>query len=566
MNDDDTVAERPRGRGARRLSTASSRYELGRQIGVGGMGEVVEARDRQLGRDVAIKRMLDEDPQHKAIQRFLREARVQARLDHPAVVPVHELGRDEEGRPFFVMKKLAGTTMRAMLASGDAPRQRLLRAFADVCLAVELAHTRGVVHRDLKPDNIMLGDFGEVYVLDWGVAKVIGVDDEAFADVTATGEHATRAGVTVGTPGYMAPEQASGDAVDARADIYSLGCILFEILSGAKSWPGALRPSEAGGEVPVELDELCARALTERRDARLGTARELATGVQNYLDGDRDLARRRELAGEHLAKAQIAFAAGDHDDHRRVAMREAGQALALDPGRSEAAQLMSRLMLEPPSTIPDEVVAALASERYDHFKHNAPAIAAGLSTLIVMTILVTLWSGASWSPALIVIALASLVIVALVAARHSRRLMMILPAVNVTLVAVLVAVVSHVYSPLVLAPALAAVIANSKILQDPDHGAWFAAYRIIVFGGAVACPLFAERLGWLPATMTIESDRIVLAMPALASASAQFALAVFVATALVVISCMIAYAMRRIDNRSKQTLQLQAWHLRQLVA
>ena len=104
MNDDDTVAERPSGRGVPRSSVTSSRYELGRQIGVGGMGEVVEARDRQLGRDVAIKRMLGDDPHHKAIQRFLREARVQARLDHPAVVPVHELGRDDEGRPFFVMK------------------------------------------------------------------------------------------------------------------------------------------------------------------------------------------------------------------------------------------------------------------------------------------------------------------------------------------------------------------------------------------------------------------------------------------------------------------------------
>ena len=186
------------------------RYRLGRRIGKGGMGEVMAARDEQVGRDVAIKRMRAANPSERSIARFLREASVQGRLEHPAIVPVHEIGRDDDHLPFFVMKKVAGTSLAALVSYRDeATQQRMLRAFADVCLAVEFAHVRGIVHRDLKPDNIMLGDFGEVYILDWGVAKVVGEQDD-FSDVdSGSGEHATKAGTAIGTPGYMAPEPIS---------------------------------------------------------------------------------------------------------------------------------------------------------------------------------------------------------------------------------------------------------------------------------------------------------------------------------------------------------------------
>src|SRR5205814_5742706 len=140
-------------------------------LGRGGMGEVLGATDEMIGREVAIKRMLRKHASDRAMARFFREATIQGRLDHPAIVPVHEIGVDPDGRPFFVMKKLAGKSMAALIEDSTA-RNRLLRAFADVCLAIELAHTRGVVHRDLKPENILLGEFGEVYVIDWGVAKI----------------------------------------------------------------------------------------------------------------------------------------------------------------------------------------------------------------------------------------------------------------------------------------------------------------------------------------------------------------------------------------------------------
>src|SRR5688572_23978897 len=214
-------------------SSLVGRYLVARRIGKGGMGEVMGARDEQIGRDVAIKRMRKANPSERAIARFLREATIQGRLEHPAICPVHEIGRDTDGLPFFVMKKLAGTTLAKILdrPGGDRgayPLQRVLRAFAEICLAIEFAHVRGIVHRDLKPDNIMLGDFGEVYVLDWGVAKVIGEEDGDFADVdSGSGEHATQQGTAIGTPGYMAPEQVQGKPVDAKSDAYPLGCSLL---------------------------------------------------------------------------------------------------------------------------------------------------------------------------------------------------------------------------------------------------------------------------------------------------------------------------------------------------
>ncbi|MBL9019023.1 MAG: serine/threonine protein kinase, partial [Myxococcales bacterium] len=155
-------------------------YTLGDLLGRGGMGEVVNAHDQRIGRDVALKRLTAEAPGATEVNRFLREARIQARLDHPAIPPVYELGTDEQQRPFFTMKRLAGRTLREMINTEQPASQRLLRALAEVCLAVEFAHQHGVVHRDLKPSNIMLGDFGEVYVLDWGLARVL---DDAPAEV-----------------------------------------------------------------------------------------------------------------------------------------------------------------------------------------------------------------------------------------------------------------------------------------------------------------------------------------------------------------------------------------------
>ena len=156
-------------------------HTLGPLLGRGGMGEVLLAEDLTVGRDVAVKRMRSEAPSPEAVARFLREAKIQARLDHPAIVPVHTLGYDAGGRPYFTMKRLSGTTLSDMLATKRKGLQQWLRAFSDLCLAIDFAHDRGFIHRDLKPGNVMLGDYGEVYVLDWGVARRIGVADPQAA-------------------------------------------------------------------------------------------------------------------------------------------------------------------------------------------------------------------------------------------------------------------------------------------------------------------------------------------------------------------------------------------------
>jgi serine/threonine protein kinase len=271
-----------------RPRTESRRYTLGTLIGRGGMGEVVVATDEHIGREVAVKRLRASEPSPEELARFVREARVQGRLEHPAVVPVHDLGVDADGRPFFVMKRLAGEPLSALLAAhrdaGAAIDMRLLRAFADVCLAVEFAHARGIIHRDLKPSNVMLGEFGEVYVLDWGIAGTVAEqtpgDDHRRAGLALdTGE--TTAGTVLGTPGYMAPEQLAGERAGPAADIYALGCILYEILVGEPlhqhtrsiTAPPA-QPRLRRPDTPPELDAICERAtalgppIASRRRAR----------------------------------------------------------------------------------------------------------------------------------------------------------------------------------------------------------------------------------------------------------------------------------------------------------
>jgi serine/threonine-protein kinase len=377
-----------------------TRYRIGDVLGQGGMGEVLSARDEQIGRPVAIKRLRIENPPPEVLARFLREARIQGRLEHPAVVPVHELWT-EDGQPFFVMKQLTGTTLADVIPKlalrdrrtvEDFTLARLLRAFTDAALAVEFAHTRRVVHRDLKPANIALGDFGEVYVLDWGIARITEDADadegarDSFSDIGTMAGTETVAGAILGTPGYIAPEQIRGDYfLDGRADVYSLGCILFEMLAlqplhprGQAGLASALagidaRPTVRARErdIPPELDAICVKATMVDPNQRFETARQLGDAVQRFLDGNRDVALRRDLAKSELATARKALSAGDGPIERRDALRAAARALALDPTDREPADLVGRLMLEPPTEMPEEVERELEGIDIDALKTSA---------------------------------------------------------------------------------------------------------------------------------------------------------------------------------------------------
>ena len=255
----------------------TTRYAIREQIGEGGMGAVYLARDRELDRDVAIKVLRAPAPSTEERERIAREARILASLEHPGIVPVHDVGTLPDGRFFYVMKRVRGERFDDF-ARAERSRTELLRAFLQMCDAVAFAHAAGVIHRDLKPQNVMLGAFGEVLVLDWGVAKVrrVVASDPSTAEVSNT---------AAGTPGYMAPEQLHGGA-DERVDVYGLGGILYFIL--ARSHPSPMSNSEeqwrAVREAPAPLRAICDRARAADPATRYQSVAALAADVVNYLD------------------------------------------------------------------------------------------------------------------------------------------------------------------------------------------------------------------------------------------------------------------------------------------
>ena len=559
------------------------RYQLGAAIGAGGMGEVMLASDRRIGRDVAIKRTRVV-PSPELAARFLREAQIQGRLDHPAVVPVYDLGVDDDGRPYFVMKRLAGTSLEAVLAArgDDGPhaawsRRRLLAAFVEVCLAIEFAHTRGVVHRDLKPANIMLGDFGEVYVLDWGVARVVrdDADDGGGAEIVSldgVGTADTRAGAVLGTPGFMAPEQARGEPVTPRSDVYALGATLFELLAGQAFARGRLDasdvdavPSRRGADVPPELDAICARALAPDPGARYGSARALADEVQGYLDGDRDLERRRELARGHLARARAALAEADGADARARAMRGAGQALALDPASTEAAGLVSRLMLEPPAVTPPEVVAELRAADLVVVRRAARRSMWNFLALCSM-IPVALYQGISHP-------LAAVVFVALAAAATAnayrvghggvevtRRRLYASFAVNMLLVALL----ARAFGPFLVVPAVAAAaLVSFAGLPLADRPAILAA----VASAAVVGPWLLELTGVAARSIAFVDGHMIVRSASFAMQEVPMTVILVVhAVVVMFVAAYAAHGPSANGRAARDHLAVQAWQLRQMMS
>jgi serine/threonine-protein kinase len=526
---------------------------------------------------VANKRMRAEAPSEKQVARFMREARIQGRLEHPAIVPVHELGRDAAGRPYFAMKKLAGTTLAAILKEPETakvPRQRLLRALADVCLAVELAHTRGFIHRDLKPDNIMLGDFGETYVLDWGVAKVTGEEDTATPSVDDS-ELVTAAGALVGTPGYMAPEQVRGEAdIDPRADVYALGSVLFEILTHQRLHPAGksaamastvssidTRPStrRPDAEIAPELDGLTVDALRLQREDRIATARELGERIQQYLDGDRDLALRRSLAKTHHEHAIVAFAGGD----RSRAMREAGRALALDPTLHAAGELITRMMLEPPTILPPEVKKAFDLDSKDVVRRTTTvgAIASGMYLLFVPLLAIF---GEAPPLSLILLALTSAAaVVMLLWMRRPGRAFIAGPVIFANVL--MIVMITRMFSPFLLGPGLAAVTAMG-FMTGPQYAKRQATWVAGLASIAVLGPWILEQAGVFTSTTTVFEGGVTL-HSALIRSPASFSVLMIAYTVTIVVSAVVLTRGLRVAERgARQHMHLQAWQLRQLVA
>jgi serine/threonine-protein kinase len=304
-----------------------TKYQVVGKLGQGGMGQVLKVLDRDLKREVAMKLLISQGGPggDDTLLRFIEEAQATGQLEHPNIVPVHDLGVDAEGRVYFTLKYVQGDSLKQVLKGRreKLPHEggpvtypeiytplRMLEILIDICQGVAYAHAKGVIHRDLKPDNVMLGRFGEVLVMDWGLAKVIGrMDDDGAAQSMLVSTSRTEEGsltvdgAVAGTPAYMAPEQAMGkvNELDARTDIYSLGALLYEFLSGHAPYRGKSAmdvvemvckgpppPLSAGGigftPIPRELRAICEKAMAREPRERYQSALALRDDLQAYLE------------------------------------------------------------------------------------------------------------------------------------------------------------------------------------------------------------------------------------------------------------------------------------------
>jgi serine/threonine protein kinase len=253
-----------------RPDLSGTKYELLEEIGRGGMGAVYRARDAELDREVALKVLHQPEKSAGAAARMLREARILARLEHPSIVPVHDVGTLPDGRVFYVMKRVEGRRLDQFRATAPGLAD-LLRVFEKICEAAAFAHAQGIIHRDLKPENIMVGAFGEALVMDWGVAKVLADGARTAGGAIEPAGGGTASGTVIGTPGYMAPEQERGevDQIDARADVYALGAILTFLLEGRS-------------DVPRPLRAIAAKAMAADREKRYPGAKDLGADVARF--------------------------------------------------------------------------------------------------------------------------------------------------------------------------------------------------------------------------------------------------------------------------------------------
>ncbi|HEV3023667.1 MAG TPA: serine/threonine-protein kinase, partial [Pirellulales bacterium] len=343
-------------------------YKVLGEIARGGMGRVLAAHDRILEREVALKILLP----GASADRFVRESKITARLPHPGIPPVHALGTLDDGSPFLAMKLIVGKTLAEELKTADRPR--LFQVFTQVCQAVGFAHSRGVIHRDLKPANIMVGALGEVQVMDWGLAKclasreasgeshslealslpIAGMDPNRITDRHAAGESTddrTEAGTVMGTPAYMAPEQARGEVTDARADVFALGGILCAILTGQPPFTGKSsldviqRAASAdlaealarldGCGADAELVALCRRCLSPDPVDRPADGQVVADALTAYLNG----VRERLQAAERERAVTLAKATEQRKRRRVVASLSAVVVVILAVGSLIAVEM-----------------------------------------------------------------------------------------------------------------------------------------------------------------------------------------------------------------------------------
>lgn len=295
-----------------------TKYRIVRRLARGGMGTVFLAHDDQLDRQVALKVLDLPDESGELTARMMREAQIVARLEHPGIVPIHDVGTLPDGRVFYAMKFVQGNRLDEYARTATSLPDTL-RVFQKACEAVAFAHAYGVIHRDLKPENVMVGSFGEVLVMDWGLAKVIrstansdedghmhqlshtDARSEISDDSAARNSIDTLHGTVMGTPAYMAPEQALGKTTsfDERTDVYALGAMLYFLLAGRPPMTShdmkkanqdtrtskLPSPRQLNRSIPRQIDAVCLKAMSPAPSERYGSAQELAADVSRFVDG-----------------------------------------------------------------------------------------------------------------------------------------------------------------------------------------------------------------------------------------------------------------------------------------
>ncbi len=299
-------------------------YKIEKKIASGGMGTVFLARDHKLNRTVALKVLTLPDGAGQLPVRMLREAKILAQLEHPGIVPVHDVGSLPDGRLFYTMKFVEGDTLETYREKSPG-QSDLLRIFQRVCEAAAFAHSKGVIHRDLKPSNIMVGSFGEVLVMDWGIAALLesgsksdsssAKEKNSTQNLPGTIEPITAHGTVLGTPAYMSPEQAAGRSgqVDHRTDIYSLGALLYFILTGRAPFEGTLDeirnkvargdfvpPRSVMRQISRRLEAICKKGMALKPEKRYPSAEKLSQDISLFMDDEPVSAYREnffEIAG-----------------------------------------------------------------------------------------------------------------------------------------------------------------------------------------------------------------------------------------------------------------------------
>lgn len=576
------------------------RYTLRKQVGKGAMGEVHLCKDNRIGRDVAMKVIMpaaQSDAQARA--RFVREARVQGQLEHPAIVPVYDLGIDPVGAIFFTMKYLRGMTLAQIIRAlrhndsevvAQYSRRRLLTAFASACLAVDFAHSRGVVHRDLKPANIMLGDFGEVYVLDWGIAKIHEPDQQGVrVENTLDEDVQTAAGKILGTFGYLAPEQAlgRGTVLDKRSDIYSLGAILFELLTleplhKKGNWTDMLQSTLKGVsakaservpdiEVPPELEAICVKSTKLEAAERYASAREMHDAVERYLSGDRDIEVRKQMAQRHIKLAQdaakrLSMGGGGMEQARRTALQEVGRALVLDPTNTEATRALGKIIAAPLDFVPPEVELEIneATSKWRRLQLKNGMWANWIAGCLMLPF--SIWMG--WRiPWIVLLAVAFTMAAACVqfwgykyeGKKITHRIIYGAYLCNV----MGLVFVGRAFGPLFFMPTLLTVLTAAYCMSHVTK------YRIAVLATGVTALAGSAILEWVgilstsylfqDGSMTILPNAVML--PKVATLAGLLVAGLFFAIVPAVIIGRLQDALRAAEKRSLVNL----WHLRQLL-